>query len=136
MGLLRARKSAEKIIERASKMTNIREALELIVSLVGKPVQEEETEDKFSRKTGEVVSYKWKPYKTWEGEIWLYAHSNFPNFGKDDPIYKELLNKVPPEQAVVLSVKGINFVVDHVPEDVKRDRTTPAFIRFRRALVL
>lgn len=135
MGALRWEEKAESDFSRASKMQNVQAALLLLGEWLGKPIMEEEIRQ-YDIKTGDYQKMGiFKPYRAWNGVLWLESLGNAPSLAKNDPLYTAILNTIKVGEAVSV---GDLVVVEHIPERSEgglgsmsdQGGTFPAHLRF------
>ena len=69
MGELRYTTTHDSTLANISQSTDLKNTLELMVGLQGKPFMEEKIPTKYSSETGRPTQYSWQPYKTFGTEF-------------------------------------------------------------------
>lgn len=133
-GNMRLNPKAEKVIEEAEKMTNVRKAFELLARLIGMPVEEICAVKKYNPRTGNPAEFRWKPEK-WDGIIW-FCWSNTPNISEDSALHKAILKEFPAKSTTIVKRGGARIAVKHVPEQEEggweSGGTSPAHLLFSK----
>ena len=105
-------RKAEGAFKRAFNMENVQDAILLLGGLVGKPIEEEEIV-RYDTKTGDPVDTgKFKPYKAWDGVLWLNSFGNEPSLDEKAILYAPLMQAVKRGDTVSIG----DFIVQHIPE--------------------
>src|SRR3989344_4911437 len=130
VGQLRLTDSAGKIFEKAFDLGDLKEALTLIASLVGKPIAEICKVTKYSSKNGKPEKFKYVPYETWDGKLWLGGIFNNPAMTKESRLHELVLEKLKVGDAVQVGDVVIRFVPDISDGDSYSGGTTPKHLEF------
>jgi hypothetical protein len=106
-------------VVKAAATKNLKEALQLIATLVGKPAAEERIPVKFDEGTGKPSEFGWHPYDRWDGELYLgdgYG-ANLCSISLDgtDSLRKLILKQLRPGETVTFTADDKHFVVTFVP---------------------
>jgi len=124
--------AAEKVFEKAFNVSNIKEALTLIASLVGQPITESYEIKKYNSDTGSPEKFQYVPFGVWNGKLWLSTVFNSPAVPKESKLHKLILGNLKIGDTVQVGDVVIRFVPDVSEGDAFSGGTIPRHLEFER----
>jgi hypothetical protein len=129
--------SAREVLSSAFASTNPEDAIRQLVRLLDGEVILRCEVVEYSSSTGKPASFGWKPFRRWDGKLWLDFFGQLSSLDKDKPLYIPLLTFLPIGKTTVVEVNNKKFVVRHVPSRLEgswqNGGTVPSYIEFTEA---
>lgn len=124
------------VLNSAFSSTDAEDALRKIAKLLdGQAIVHSEAVE-FSPSTGKPVKFETRPFRAWDGRLWLNYRYNAPSLGGDEALFRPLLDFLPEGKTKIVEVGDRKFIVRHVPEKsegcMQCGGTTPNYIEFTK----